>query len=60
MPDPVPIPRILVADDQPDVLDAMRLVLKTAGFHADSASSIEDVRERLTAARYDLLLMDLN
>jgi len=60
MPDPATVSRILVADDQPDVLDAIRLVLKAAGFHADSASSIEDVRERLAAERYDLLLMDLN
>ena len=51
---------ILVADDQPDVVDALRLVLKSAGFETDSASSIEMVRERLEARRYDLLLMDLN
>jgi phosphoserine phosphatase RsbU/P len=52
--------RVLVADDQPDVVDALRLMLKGAGFEADSASSIESVRERLLARRYDLLLMDLN
>jgi sigma-B regulation protein RsbU (phosphoserine phosphatase) len=51
---------VLVADDQPDILDALRLVLKTAGFETDSASSIEAVRERLLGRRYDLLLMDLN
>jgi len=51
---------VLVADDQPDVVDALRLMLKGAGFEADSASSIESVRERLLAKRYDLLLMDLN
>ena len=53
-------PCILVADDQPDVLDALRLVLKSAGFDTDSASSIQAVRERLLGRRYDLLLMDLN
>ena len=51
---------VLVADDQPDVIDALRLMLKAAGFDADSASSIESVRERLASKRYDLLLMDLN
>jgi len=51
---------VLVADDQPDVVDALRLMLKGAGFDADSASSIDSVRERLLAKRYDLLLMDLN
>jgi len=60
MPDPLVTPSILIADDQPDILDALRLVLKTAGFEADSASSIETIRERLLARRYDLLLMDLN
>ena len=60
MSDTLQTPCILVADDQPDVLDALRLVLKTAGFQTDSASSIDTVRERLLARRYDLLLMDLN
>jgi sigma-B regulation protein RsbU (phosphoserine phosphatase) len=60
MSDPLITSCILVADDQPDVLDALRLLLKSAGFETDSASSIEMVRERLLARRYDLLLMDLN
>jgi sigma-B regulation protein RsbU (phosphoserine phosphatase) len=60
MSDTLPIPRVLLADDQPDVLDALRLVLKTAGFETDTASTIETVRERLLGRRYDLLLMDLN
>lgn len=53
-------PRVLVADDQADVLAALRLLLRDGGFVADSASSIEGVRERLNANAYDLLLMDLN
>ena len=54
-------PRILVADDQPDVLVALRLLLLSDGaFDADSASSPEAVRERLQTTAYDLLLMDLN
>ena len=60
MTDTLPASHVLVADDQPDVVDALRLVLKTAGFETDSASSVETVRERLLARRYDLLLMDLN
>jgi sigma-B regulation protein RsbU (phosphoserine phosphatase) len=60
MSDTLTTPRILVADDSSDVLDAIRFVLKGAGFDADMASSIETIRERLTAGRYDLLLMDLN
>jgi sigma-B regulation protein RsbU (phosphoserine phosphatase) len=60
MSDTLMTPCVLVADDQPDVLDALRLVLKSAGFETDSASSIQTVRERLLARSYDLLLMDLN
>jgi sigma-B regulation protein RsbU (phosphoserine phosphatase) len=60
MPDTLITPFILVADDQHDVLEALRLVLKAAGFEADFASSIAMVRDRLLARRYDLLLMDLN
>jgi sigma-B regulation protein RsbU (phosphoserine phosphatase) len=53
-------PRILVADDQPDILDALRLLLREAGFRSDAARSIQDVRERVVGGGYDLLLMDLN
>jgi DNA-binding NtrC family response regulator len=60
MSDPLTTSRVLIADDSTDVLDAIRFVLKGAGFDLDLASSIETVRERLAAKRYDLLLMDLN
>ena len=53
-------PRVLIADDQPDIVSALGLVLKDAGFEADSATSVEAVRDRLLASTYDLLLMDLN
>ena len=54
------LPRVLVADDQPDVVAALRLLLRGAGFEADSAGSVQDVRDRLNGGDYDLLLMDLN
>ena len=53
-------PRVLVADDQPDVIAALRLLLRGAGLEADAASSVQDVRDRLQDRPYDLLLMDLN
>jgi sigma-B regulation protein RsbU (phosphoserine phosphatase) len=53
-------PRVLVADDQPDVVMALRLLLRDAGFDADTASSVHEVRTRLDRRPYDLLLMDLN
>ena len=32
-------PRILIADDQPDVLEALRLLLKGEGYQIESAAS---------------------
>jgi phosphoserine phosphatase RsbU/P len=60
MPDTPVAPRVLVADDQPDVVTALRLLLRTGGFDAESAGSVAAVRERVLGERYDLLLMDLN
>jgi sigma-B regulation protein RsbU (phosphoserine phosphatase) len=52
--------RILVADDQPDILQALRLLLVDAGFDVDLVSSVHDVVDRMSKHTYDLLLMDLN
>jgi sigma-B regulation protein RsbU (phosphoserine phosphatase) len=53
-------PRILVADDQPDLIDALRLLLKREGIHVDAAGSPEAALSALAAGTFDLLLMDLN
>ena len=55
-----PAPRILVADDQADIVVALRLLLRDAGLDVDVAGSVHEVRIRLAAGEYDLLLMDLN
>jgi sigma-B regulation protein RsbU (phosphoserine phosphatase) len=52
--------RVLVADDQPDVVSALRLLLRGAGIETDAACSVQEVRDRLNTKSYDLLLMDLN
>src|SRR5262245_41722928 len=52
--------RVLIADDQPDVVAALRLLLRGAGLDTDAACSVQEVRDRLSAKNYDLLLMDLN
>jgi phosphoserine phosphatase RsbU/P len=54
------LPRVLVADDQTDILQALRLLLGDAGFETELVSSVPDVVERVTREPYDLLLMDLN
>ena len=53
-------PRILVADDQLDILQALRLLLVDAGYETDLVSSVGDVITRMDERAYDLLLMDLN
>jgi phosphoserine phosphatase RsbU/P len=52
--------RVLIADDQPDVVAALRLLLRGAGLETDAACSVQEVRDRLSVNAYDLLLMDLN
>ena len=55
-----PAPRVLVADDQPDVLEALRWLLTGEGYEPQFVSSTDAVMERLRAEPFDLLLMDLN
>jgi len=54
------VPRTLIADDQPDVLAALRLLLKNAGYQTESADSPAAVLDALKHEKFDLLLMDLN
>ena len=52
--------RALIADDQPDVLEALRLLLKSEGFQTEAAQSPAAVLDKLQAHPFDLVLMDLN
>ena len=52
--------RVLIADDQPDLLDALRLLLKAEGIQMEAVMSPEAAIAALEARPYDLLLMDLN
>jgi len=52
--------RILIADDQPDVLEALRLLLKGEGLEVETVTSPAAVVQALAARQFDLLLMDLN
>src|SRR3954453_15892990 len=53
-------PRVLIADDQPDVLEALRLLLKCEGYKIDSAGSPAAILEAIDSDEYDAVLMDLN
>src|SRR6187551_3296353 len=52
--------RVLVADDQPDVLEALRWLLTGEGYEPEFVSTTDAVLERLRERPFDLLLMDLN
>ena len=54
------LPRILIADDQQDVLDALRLLLKGRGYVTHAATSPSALLEALARRDFDLILMDLN
>jgi DNA-binding NtrC family response regulator len=53
-------PRILVADDQRDVLEALRLLLKGHGYEIETATSPAAVLRTVEARELDLALLDLN
>jgi phosphoserine phosphatase RsbU/P len=52
--------RILIADDQPDVLEALRLLLKGHGYTTEAVASPSALLESLSRREFDLILMDLN
>ncbi|MFB0555001.1 MAG: sigma-54-dependent transcriptional regulator [Phycisphaerae bacterium] len=53
-------PRILIGDDQPDVLKALRLLLKPEGYQIETVSSAIDIINAVKDYDFDVVLMDLN
>src|SRR3989454_3626653 len=53
-------PRVLIADDQPDVLVSLRLLLKSEGYRIETAASPAGVLAALEGQDFDVLLVDLN
>jgi len=53
-------PRILIADDQPDVLESLRLLLKTEGYAVDTAGSPAAAAAAAADRDFDAALVDLN
>src|ERR671928_148810 len=48
------------AGDQPDVLEALRLLLKAEGYKIESAGSPAAVLDAVDTDEFDVVLMDLN
>ena len=53
-------PRVLIADDQADVLEALRMLLKSEGYRIDSAGSPAGVIDAVETRDFDSVLIDLN
>src|SRR6202161_3596256 len=51
---------ILIADDQPDVLEALRLLLKGHGYVTEAVTSPAALIDAIARREFDLVLMDLN
>src|SRR5690349_262570 len=67
MPPPLPTPpmnssgpRVLIADDQREVREALRLLLKGEGFLIEVAASPAEILQAVTTRDFDVVLMDLN
>src|SRR4030095_16695841 len=54
------IPRTLIADDQPDILEALGLLLKGEGFQTEAVTSPAAALDAIKSRNFDILLMDLN
>jgi DNA-binding NtrC family response regulator len=52
--------RVLVADDQPSILEAVELLLQPQGIQVDTVRSPQLLLEALGQSDYDVLLIDLN
>ncbi len=52
--------RILIADDQQDVVRALHMLLKANGYATESVSSPAELLEAIAHHEFDLILMDLN
>jgi len=53
-------PRVLIADDQADVVEALRLLLKGEGYQIESTASPSGIIDALEAREFDSILIDLN
>ena len=52
--------RVLIADDQPDILDALKLLLEPDGFEVATAASPAELVGALEREDFDVALIDLN
>jgi len=54
------LPRVLIGDDQFDVIEALRLLLKGEGYEIEAVASPAAIIEAAEHREFDVVLMDLN
>ena len=54
------VPRVLVADDQPDIREALKLLLKSEGYSTETIDTPAGIVKAVEGQDFDLLLVDLN
>ncbi|WP_210397902.1 response regulator transcription factor [Motiliproteus sediminis] len=52
--------RILLVDDEPNILLSLQFLMKRAGYEVDTASDGEMALQRVAAVPPDLVLLDIN
>ncbi|HLP97936.1 MAG TPA: sigma-54 dependent transcriptional regulator [Sideroxyarcus sp.] len=53
------IPRVLVVDDEPDILELLELALLRMGLDVSRAGGVQEAKQRLDAETFDLCLTDM-
>lgn len=51
--------KLLIIDDDPDFVDGIRSILKTADYQVDAAYNPKDGFKALETGQYDMLLLDI-
>ena len=51
--------KVLIVEDADDLADMMNLVISSAGFKCEIASSLAEARKKLGSQRYRFLLLDM-
>ena len=53
------MPKILIVDDEPSIVDNISFALETEGFSAISCTTGGDALTELEAAGFDLIILDI-
>jgi sigma-B regulation protein RsbU (phosphoserine phosphatase) len=57
---PIGVQKVLVVDDQPDVLEALRLLMKGAGYAIETADSPNEALAAAANSDHDMIIVDMN